>query len=68
MHGDAMNTIKILTDKIDVDVHYKALTKEIITMLHDRGVKVNCWTVDDKESAEQLCEWGIDYITTNILE
>ena len=59
---------KLVSDKIDVDVHYKALTKEIITVLHEKGLKVNCWTVDDKEKAEQLSEWGVDYITTNILE
>ena len=54
--------------RIDVDVHYKVLTKEIVDMLHKNGLKVNCWTVDDKEAAEELASWGVDYITTNILE
>jgi glycerophosphoryl diester phosphodiesterase len=44
------------------------LTKEIVALLHDNGLKVNCWTVDDAEKAEQLVEWGVDYITSNILE
>ncbi|MBR5187436.1 MAG: hypothetical protein IKW18_03095, partial [Clostridia bacterium] len=44
----------LIANRIDVDVYYKALTKEIIDMLHENGLKVNCWTVDDKERAEKL--------------
>ena len=58
----------LIANRIDVDVYYKALTKELIDMLHENGLKVNCWTVDDKERAEKLVEWGVDYITSNILE
>jgi len=59
---------QLIADKIDVDVHYKALTKDVIAMLHNKGVTVNCWTVDSKEIAEELAKWGVDYITSNILE
>lgn len=59
---------KLVAYKMDADVHYKALNKEVIDILHKAGLKVNCWTVDDKEIAEQLAEWGVDYITSNILE
>ena len=59
---------RLISARIDVDVYYKALTKEIIDLLHDNGLKVNCWTVDNKEHAEKLVEWGVDYITSNILE
>ena len=59
---------KLVADKIDVDVYYKALDKEMIDTLHNAGLKVNCWTVDNPEIAEQLVEWGVDYITSNILE
>ena len=59
---------KLLKDRIDVDVHYEALTKEMVDLLHENGLKVNCWTVDDKEKAETFTEWGVDFITTNILE
>ena len=58
----------LIVNRIDIDVHYKALTKEIIGLLHQNGLKVNCWTVDDKEAAEMLSAWGVDYITSNILE
>ena len=55
-------------DKLDVDVYYKALTKEIVDELHAAGIVINCWTVDDKEVGERLAAWGVDQITSNILE
>ena len=44
------------------------LEKEQIDLAHSYGLTVNCWTVDTKERAEELVSWGIDYITSNILE
>lgn len=58
----------VTRDKIDVDVYYKALTKEMVKMFHKAGCKVNTWTIDDPEIAKTLVKWGVDYITTNILE
>jgi glycerophosphoryl diester phosphodiesterase len=55
-------------ERLDLDIHYSALTEERIKALHGRGIKVNCWTVDDPEVAERLASWGIDFITSNILE
>lgn len=52
----------------DVDVNFNILTKEAVELFHRRGIRVNCWTVDRVEDAERLVEWGVDYITTNILE
>ena len=59
---------RLKRDKIDVDVWCIELTKEQIDACHEAGLKVNCWTVDDKERAEELASYGIDYITSNILE
>lgn len=59
---------RVVADKMDVDAYYKTLTKENIDAFHKAGVKVNCWTVDRAEDGERLAEWGIDYITSNILE
>lgn len=50
------------------DVLYHALSKELIDQLHGEGIKINCWTVDKREVAERLAGWGVDFITTNILE
>lgn len=59
---------KLVGNHIDVDVEHVMLTKELINQLHDNGLEVNCWTVDDPKRAEELASWGVDYITTNILE
>lgn len=53
---------------LDLDIHYKGLTEEKIKLCHDNGIKVNAWTVDNPEVAAELISWGIDYITSNILE
>ena len=60
--------IRIREHRFDVDVYYKALTEELVNLLHAEGIAVNCWTVNRPEIAERLISWGVDYITTNILE
>jgi glycerophosphoryl diester phosphodiesterase len=40
----------------------------MIDLCHANGITVNCWTVDSKERAEELAAWGVDMITSNILE
>lgn len=62
-HMDAMAEYKL-----DLDSHYLAMSEELVKRLHDRGIRVNCWTVDDPEIAQRLAAWGVDYITSNILE
>ena len=59
---------RLKRDKIDVDVWCKELTKEQIDACHKAGLTVNCWTIDEVENAKKYADWGIDYITTNILE
>jgi glycerophosphoryl diester phosphodiesterase len=68
--GDASDEMiaRLVGDKLDLDVHHSALTEERIAALHAAGIRVNCWTVDDKDRAEELAAWGVDYITSNILE
>ena len=59
---------KMVENHIDLDTHYRALSKELVEQLHDVGIVVNCWTVDDPAIAEKLAAWGVDQITSNILE
>ena len=59
---------QLVRDKIDAAISYKVLTKAALDSFHNAGLVVNCWTVDDKRVAEKLAAWGVDYITTNILE
>lgn len=63
------NWLNILKEhNLDLDMCHKGLTKEILDLCHGNGIKVNVWTVDDKDRAEELAAWGVDMITTNILE
>ena len=59
---------QLKNDKIDVDIWCTELTKEQIDTCHKYGLAVNCWTVDQVADGERLAQWGIDFITSNILE
>ena len=54
--------------KMDLDIAWPGLTAERIAACHEKGILVNCWTVDDPAKAEELISWGVDYITSDILE
>ncbi|MBQ7334883.1 MAG: hypothetical protein IJW92_00195 [Clostridia bacterium] len=54
--------------RFDVDVAHSHLTEELVKKYHGAGMEINCWTVDDPADAERLAAWGVDYITSNILE
>lgn len=59
---------QLVENRIDLDIEYGLLTRELVQQLHEAGRVVNCWTVDDTDAAETLLDWGVDYITSNILE
>ncbi len=54
--------------KMGLDIFYENINADRIAACHAAGVEVNCWTIDDSEIAEKLISWGVDYITSNILE
>ncbi|MBR6186005.1 MAG: hypothetical protein IKQ41_07035 [Clostridia bacterium] len=54
--------------RLDLDIQFDLLTEERVRQLHAMGAEVNVWTVNRPEDAERLTRWGVDYITTNILE
>ncbi len=66
-NSDAMIQ-KLKESGMDIDIAHPALTAERVKAMHDAGLKVNCWTVDDPNRAEELAAWGVDFITTNILQ
>lgn len=54
---------------LDLDIYYKSLTEELAEKVHANGRKINVWTVNTQEDATRLNDiYGIDFITTNILE
>lgn len=48
-----------------VSCRHTLLSAEIVQRLHDRGLWVIAWTVDDVERAQVLAGWGVDAITTH---
>ena len=65
-NDDILNALK--TYNMDLDIGYWICSKEVIDTCHKNGIKVNCWTVDNPGDAERLIDYGVDYITSNILE
>lgn len=55
-------------NRFDVDIYHKYLTKEQVEAFHANGIKVNVWTCNTVEIGDKLVDFGVDYITTNILE
>lgn len=53
---------------LDLDIRESALTAENVAALKAAGIIINCWTVDTAERAAELIGYGVDMITTNILE
>lgn len=45
--------------------YYRLLTKKKIQQLHQKGLKVFTWTVNDTEKMEKLMKWGVDSIITD---
>lgn len=59
---------KLIKYKLDIDINYNTLTKEITNELKENNIKINVWTVDDPLRAEMLVSFGVGFITSNILE
>ena len=54
--------------RLDLDIEHVNLTAEQVNQIHTLGLKINVWTVDDPQVAENLIRMGVDFITSNILE
>ena len=53
---------------LGIDALYTIMTEDIIKAYHKNNLKVNVYTVNDLDVAEKLISWGIDYITSNVIE
>lgn len=55
--------------KMGIDIWSTAITEEAqVRHMLEEGLEVNVWTVDNKDLAEKLISWGVQYVTSNILE
>ena len=58
----------IIKYKMDLDLFYGLITKELVDKTHARGAKINAWTPGNVKEGERLASIGVDYITSNFLE
>ncbi|MGN1020721.1 MAG: glycerophosphodiester phosphodiesterase family protein [Aristaeellaceae bacterium] len=54
--------------RLDLDMDYTALTPDLVRRVHEAGRLVNVWTVNGLDDARRLAGWGVDYITSNVIE
>ena len=54
--------------RMGLDADHRGLTRDIVREIKEAGLVLNTWTVNDPAAAAALIEWGVDQITTNILE
>lgn len=54
--------------KMGIDARQDLYSAEVMQKCREAGVATNAWTVNDPNMARKLIDWGIDFITTNILE
>ena len=53
---------------LSLDIDQRILTEQMVKDVHQLGKELNVWTVNNLEDAQRLAQWGVDYITTNIIE
>ena len=53
---------------LDLDIKYSSLSAEQVRACHEAGIEINVWTVNEAADAERLAGYGVDFITSNILE
>lgn len=63
---DLMDTLNKY--RLDLDIDYHLLTPDLVNEVHAAGHEVNVWTVNSLDTACRLVSWGVDYITSNIIE
>lgn len=55
-------------DCISVHANHRNLHEEDIARLHDAGLAVMTYTVNEQRRAEQLADWGVDAICTDRID
>lgn len=50
-----------------VNSEYVVLSRELVDAVHQAGLAVTCWTVDDEDAMRWVLALGVDAVTTNRL-
>ncbi|MDO4557045.1 MAG: glycerophosphodiester phosphodiesterase, partial [Lachnospiraceae bacterium] len=49
----------------DIDMDYEYVTSDIVKKVQKAGLKLNVWTVNNRNIARLLYKWGVNYISTD---
>jgi len=67
-HPDAAALI-VLAQQLDcvgISMHKDMLSPEAIEQIHAAGLSSTAWTVNDVATYQQLCEWGVGAVITDV--
>ena len=69
-HGDPLDALSLAKDinAISMNPSYKALNNQVVDILHDAGLKVYPYTVNDPEDIKRMKKFGVDGLITNYPE
>lgn len=68
--NDPLNALEVAKElkAVAINPYFKTLTKENTAKIHEAGLKVYTWTVNEPEDIQQMKEFGVDGIITNFPE
>jgi glycerophosphoryl diester phosphodiesterase len=52
-------------DATDVMIQHRACSPRLVRLMHDRGIRVNAWTVDSTRQMSRVIAMGVDSVTSN---
>lgn len=61
------NVQTCINNRFSIDAISSRLTKEMVDLMHEAGLYVNAYTVNDQNEANKLIAMGVDMITTDNL-
>ena len=67
--AELQNGIRIARElqAVAIHMHHSQLTPECVTQIKQAGFTLRCYTVNEKERAQLLLDWGVDGIFTDNL-
>lgn len=57
--------LQIPLDYKAADIEFTLTTERVVKIAHERGIAVQCWTINDPEEMRKLIEMGVDCIMTD---
>lgn len=61
-----INDVKLLGN-CGIDVYSQNITKELVELAHSNGIMVNVWAINNYQDVKTMMNYGVDFITTDII-